>query len=502
VITQTPEEDTVSISPPPLHLLPEPGALIGDRVVTDGSGGEYEHAYAATGRLTKRVPLGGPHEVEMATSAAREALVVWKAMSTNERRRLMLRVADLVRNDTDVLGSLTTVDAGTPKTATDVAAAWAAEFLEYNAAWIDRIGGEIRPADQGRPVHAYTRDEPYGVVGAMTPFNAPIIAASMVLGPVLAAGNTIVVKASHLAPYAILRLGKLFLEAGFPPGVVNIVPGPPETGEALVRSAGVDKVFFEGSTKSARYVLVAAAESGPKPVALELGGKSPAIIFDDADLDVAVASTIGGGFTMGGQGCVLGTRLLVQGSVYDQFVEKATALASSIVLGDPFAEATMMGPVVNATASERILGVISDAVESGQGKLVAGGERAGGELADGYFIAPTLFADVDHSAPIAREEIFGPVLSIMRFDAEADALRIANDSEYGLGAYVYSNDVGRVHRMAEGIESGMVYVNGLPSAGPTPGLPFGGVKHSGFGRLGGIEAIREFTRPKAVMMFL
>ena len=260
-------------------------------------------------------------------------------------------------------------------------------------------------------------------------------------------------------------------------------------------------MFFEGSTKSARYVLVAAAESGPKPVALELGGKSPAIIFDDADLDVAVASTIGGGFTMGGQGCVLGTRLLVQGSVYDEFVEKAAALASSITLGDPFQESTMMGPVVNSIACERIMGVISDAVEGGDGKFVTGGERLGGEFADGYFIAPTLFTDVDRSQ-IARDEIFGPVLSIIRFDDEADALRIANDSLYGLGAYVYSRDIGRVHRMADGIESGMVYVNGLSSGGPTPGLPFGGVKHSGFGRLGGIEAIREFTRPKAVMMFL
>jgi len=493
----------VPISPPPLHLLPEPGALIGDRIVTDGSGGDYEHVYAATGQLTKRVPLSGTHEIEMAARAAREALSVWKAMPTGERRRLLLRSAELVRNDTDVLGSLTSIDTGTPKTATDVAAAWAADFLEYNAAWIDRLGGEIRPADQGGPVHAYTRDEPYGVVGAMTPFNAPVIAASMVLGAVLAAGNTIVIKPSQLAPYAILRLGKLFLEAGFPPGVVNIVPGAGSpAGEALVRSPHIDKVFFEGATSTARKVLLAAAESGPKPVAMELGGKSPSIVFDDADVDAAVASTIGGGFTMGGQGCVLGTRLLVQASVYDDFVAKAATLTSSIVLGDPFAKDTMMGPIVNATGCERILDVISKALDGGQGKLVAGGQRMGGELADGYFIAPTLFADVDQSAPIAREEIFGPVLSILRFDDEAEALRIANDSDYGLGAYVYSNDVGRVHRMVAGIESGMVYVNGSPSAGPTPGLPFGGVKHSGFGRLGGIEGIREFSRPKTIMMFL
>jgi aldehyde dehydrogenase (NAD+) len=492
----------VTITPAPVHLLPEPGALIGERVVSDGSGGEYNHAYAATGQVTKRVPLAGPHEIELAAKAAHDALPAWKAISTRQRRDLLMRVTELIRNDIDLLGTLTTVDSGTPKHATEVAAAWSADFLEYNAGWVDRIGGEIRPADQGRPVHAYTVDEPYGVIGAMTPFNAPIIAMAMVLGPVLAAGNTIVVKPSQLAPYGVLRFGQLFLEAGFPPGVVNIVPGPGSTaGQALVRSPYIDKVFFEGGTRTAKHVTIAAAESGPKPVAAELGGKSPSIIFDDADLDEAVASTIGGGFTFGGQGCVLGTRLLVQASIYDAYIEKAKAQASSVVLGDPFAETTMMGPVVNATASERILNIISDAVETHQGKLVTGGERAGGELSDGYFIKPTLFADVDPSTPLHREEIFGPVLVILRFEDEAEALHIANDTEYGLGAYVYTNDVGRVHRMTDGLEAGMVYVNGSPSNGPTAALPFGGVKHSGFGRLGGIEAIREFTRPKTVMMF-
>jgi acyl-CoA reductase-like NAD-dependent aldehyde dehydrogenase len=489
--------------PPPLHLLPDPGALIGDRVIQEGSGGEYEHVYAATGEPTKRVPLSGPHEVELATKAARDALPVWQALSSSDRRRLLLRAAELIRDDTDLLGTLTTVDSATPKAANDVAASWGADFLEYNAAWIDRLGGEVRPADQGRPMHAYTRDEPYGVVAAMTPFNAPIIATSMVLGPVLAAGNTIVIKPSHLAPFGILRLGKLFLEAGFPPGVVNIVPGSGKVaGDALVRSPAIDKVFFEGSTNTAEHVLVAAAESGPKPVALELGGKSPAIVYDDADLPAAVQSTIGGGFTMGGQGCVLGTRLLVQASIYDEFVDQAAELASSILVGDPFEENTAMGPVFNEVACERILDVISEAVDGAQGKIVAGGERLAGEFADGYFIAPTLFADVEPSAQIAREEIFGPVLCIMRFDDEAEALEISNDSPYGLGAYVYTNDVGRVHRMTEGLQSGMVYVNGSPAGGPSPGLPFGGVKHSGFGRLGGIEAIREFTRPKSVMIFL
>jgi aldehyde dehydrogenase (NAD+) len=492
----------MAITSAPVDVLPEPGALIGDKVVTDGSGGEYEHVYAATGRLTKRIPLGGRHEIEMAVRAARDVLPAWQAMPVMERRQLLLRAADLIRADADMFGVLSTVDTGNPKVANNAMVLSAAEFLEYNAGWVERVGGEIRPPSGRQAMHAYVRDEPYGVVGAMTPFNAPVIASCMVIGPVLAAGNTIVVKPSELAPYAIMRLGRLFLEAGFPPGVVNFVPGPPKTGEALVRSPGVDKVFFEGSTKSARYVLVAAAESGPKPVALELGGKSPAIVFDDADLDVAVESVIGGGFTMGGQGCILGTRILVQASIYNEFVEQARITTSSIVVGDPFNDGTMMGPVANQIACDRVMGVIENAVEAGQGRMVTGGQRLGGELADGSFISPTLFADVDNRAPIAREEIFGPVLSVIRFETEAEALRLANDSPYGLGAYVHTRDVGRIHRAVAGIEAGSVFANGIPSGGPSPALPFGGVKHSGYGRLGGIEAIREFTRPKTVTIFL
>ena len=493
----------MSMRPAPLDLLPEPGALIGDRVIHEGSGGEYEHVYAANGRPTKRVPLSGSHEVELATKAARDALPVWQGMSSNDRRRLLLRAAELVRDGADLLGTLTTVDSATPKAGNDVAASWGAEFLEYNAAWIDRIGGEIRPADQGRPMHAYTRDEPYGVVAAMTPFNAPIIAASMVLGPVLAAGNTIVLKPSHLAPYGILRLGQLFLEAGFPPGVVNIVPGSGSvTGDALVRSPAVDKVFFEGSADTAEHVLVRRRRersqtrrtrtrrqvSGDRLRRCRSCRRGPEHNWQRVH--------------NGRPGLRLGYPALSAG-IDIRRVRRPGGRARVVDCGGR----SVRGDHRNGTRIQR-KGLRTDPGRDLRSSRQCPGQdcrrrgACGGELAHGYFIAPTLFADVNPSAQIAREEIFGPVLCIMRIDDEAEALEISNDSPYGLGAYVYTNDVGRVHRMAEGLQSGMVYVNGSPAGGPAPGLPFGGVKHSGFGRLGGIEAIREFTRPKSVMIFL
>ncbi len=485
----------------PVEILPEPGAFIGDRVVTDGSGGEHEHVYAATGRATKRVPLPGAHEIELAVGAARDALAVWRSMPRNQRRQLFLTLAAALRREADALGRITTIDSSVPKTMARTAAFEAADTFEYSAGWIDRIGGEVRPT-WPEPTHDYTLDEPYGVVSATIPFNSPVHASAMVLGPVLAAGNTAVVKPPEISPFSVIRFGELFLEAGFPPGVVNFVPGPPQAGELLVRSPGVDKVFFMGSTKSAKYVMIAAAESGLKPLALELGGKSPVLVFEDADVDRAAEMTVRGGLGLGGQGCVLGTRLLVHAPVYDAFVEKAAKLAPELEVGDPALETTMIGPVVNERACERIMGVISQAVDEREGILVAGGHRLGGEFADGYFIAPTLFADVDHSTPLAREEIFGPVLAIIPFQTEEEGLRMANDSPYGLGAYIHSNDARRVHRLAASIEAGSVYVNGMPTTGIPPGVPFGGVKQSGFGRLGGIEAIREFTRPKNVTMFL
>jgi acyl-CoA reductase-like NAD-dependent aldehyde dehydrogenase len=290
-------------------------------------------------------------------------------------------------------------------------------------------------------------------------------------------------------------VGQLLLEAGFPPGVVNIVPGGPEAGDALVRNPGVDKIHFMGSTAVAREVLAAALQN-LTPVTLELGGKSANIIFADADLPSAAELAISAVVYMSGQACLIGTRVLVQAPVYDEVVELCKAMVEQIPVGDPCSPTTRMGPVISQGACDRVLGVVERARQNREGRLVTGGHRLGGDLADGYFIAPTIFADVDNSSDLAQHEIFGPVLSMQPFETEEEAVAIANDHPYGLAAYIQTNDLRRAHRMAAALEVGNVWINGFPGL---PGsIPFGGTKQSGYGRLGGLAGIREFSRPKNI----
>jgi acyl-CoA reductase-like NAD-dependent aldehyde dehydrogenase len=314
-----------------------------------------------------------------------------------------------------------------------------------------------------------------------------------VLAPALAAGNTIVCKPPELAPYTSLAMGDLFLEAGIPPGVVNIVAGGPAGGEALVRHPGVDKIHFTGSGATARKIINAASDN-LTPLGLELGGKSGIVVFDDADVGGAVQHGLGSVVSLSGQGCVLGTRLIVQAGIYDDLVEQAAASIGFIQPGDPFDESTFMGPVINEAAADRILGVIDRA--RNESRLVTGGNRMGGDLANGYFIEPTIFADVDNSSDLGQNEVFGPVLAITRFESEEEGVAIANDSLYGLGAYVHTNDLRRAHRVAAQLEAGTVFVNGF--IGLPANIPFGGNKQSGYGRIGGRAGLHEFLRPKNV----
>ncbi len=478
----------------PTELIPDTAALIGATRTAATTGGVHQHVYAGDGRATTAVPLGGAAEMDAAVRAAGAALDSWRATTGNVRRDLLLRLAELVERHATELSGLQTLENGCPRQFASVMPGVAVDHLRYNAGWADKIGGEIVPTWPIRAVD-YTLDEPYGVIALIIPWNGPLVSVAQMLAPALAAGNTVVLKPSELAPFTALRLGELALEAGFPPGVVNVVPGGAAGGEALVRHPGVDKVHFTGGGGTARKILAAAAER-LVPVGLELGGKSAHIIFGDADVRMAARLAMSGVIALSGQGCANGTRVLAHSSVYDEVLRTVAARLARVRLGDPADERTMMGPVVSESACHRILGVVERAREQGHGRLVSGGVRLGGDLGDGYYVAPTVFAEVDPASELAQEEIFGPVLAFTPFDTEEEAVRLANGTRYGLGAYLHTTDLRTAHRVSRAVAAGSVWVNGVP--GVLPSAPFGGVRQSGWGRIGGEAGVREFLRPKNV----
>jgi aldehyde dehydrogenase (NAD+) len=476
-----------------LSLLPDIRLIVGDQRVADSSGGEYEHLFAADGQPTRGVVLGGSAEMHAAVEAATRAFPGWRGLRAEQRRDKMLELSRLIAGNAEQLTLLQILESAVPRIYASAFPGIAAEHLAYNAGWTEKAGGTV--VASGAEAIDYTLNEPYGVVALLIPWNAALPSLGQLLGPALAAGNTVVLKPSELAPFTSLRIGELACEAGFPPGVLNVVPGSSEGGSALVREPGVHKIHFTGSGSTARKVLAGALEN-LTPVSLELGGKSALLVFPDADLITAAQQAVSGAVVLSGQGCINGTRVLIHTSVYERFLMLMKGLLRRTIVGDPFDRRTAMGPVINAAACERIVGVIDTALQSGQARLVTGGERMDGALAEGYFIAPTLFADIDNRSDLAQNEIFGPVVACMSFDTEEQAIQLANDTRYGLAAYVHTNDLRRVHRLAERLEAGSLWVNGIASM--LPGAPFGGSKQSGYGRLGGLEGIREFSRSKNV----
>lgn len=480
-----------------IAALPKPGFLIGGEKITGGEGGVHEHRYAATGELTYKVPMGSAQDMDRAVKAARAAFKSWSKLPANQRRAHMLKFAQAIRDRADVLGRMMTAENGTVAGGRAWSVNWVADLFEYNAGWTDKIGGEVVTTYPG-PAFDYTLDEPYGVIAVIVPWNGPFVSFGQTLAPALAAGNCVVIKPPELAPYSCLMLGELALEAGIPPGVINVVPAGPAGGDALVRHPGVDKIHFTGSGATAKKIIGASLEN-LTPFGLELGGKSARLVFADADLPGAVQRAIGSAIGNAGQACICASRILVEQSIYENFVADCKLALEKINIGDPSLATTMMGPVINQGAVDRILGFIDRAKASGA-RLVSGGERLGGDLANGYFIPPTVFADVDHNADLARNEVFGPLLAIMPFKDEEDAVRLANDTEFGLAAWLESENVKRVHRVAAALEAGTVWVNGFYDL--PVGAPFGGHKQSGVGRVGGVWGIREFTRPKNVWLKL
>jgi aldehyde dehydrogenase (NAD+) len=449
----------------------------------------------ATEEPIAEVAQGGKTDVDKAVSAARAALKVWGAVRAAERGRILHRAATLLEQHQEELIEIESLDAGKPLAAVrrqDMAAV--IDTVRYYAGWCDKITGQVIPA---RPdALTYTVREPVGVVAAIVPWNFPLMIGMWKIAPALACGCTVVVKPAELTPLSMLRVAELFLEAGLPPGALNVVCGKGSVvGEALVRHPGVDKVTFTGSPKVGRGIMQGAA-SNFKKVTLELGGKSANVIFADTNLDRAVRAASSGIFFNAGQVCSAGSRVLVERSAYDEVVQRLAERARSIRVGDPTDPRTTMGPVISAGQMRTVLDYIDIGRAEGA-SVVTGGARLGDQ---GYFIEPTVFANVEHEMRISQEEIFGPVLSVIPFDDEQDALRIANGTAYSLAAGVWSADIGRVHRMAAGLKAGTVWIN---TYGYTDvRLPWGGSRDSGFGREHGDAAIENFTEPKAVWMNL
>jgi acyl-CoA reductase-like NAD-dependent aldehyde dehydrogenase len=473
--------------------------LIDGKWVDAASGKTFETPDPATGKTLARVAEGDAEDIDRAVKAARRAFDAgkWTRMGPHERERLLLRVADLIEKHAGELAQLETLDNGKSLFETqNVDIPQSAMVFRYYAGWVNKITGDTNPSDPS--FFNFTLREPVGVCGQIIPWNFPLLMAAWKLGPALACGNTVVLKPAEQTPLTALRLGELLLEAGIPEGVVNIVPGFGETaGAALVRHPLVDKIAFTGSTEVGKEIHRATADT-LKRVSLELGGKSPNIVFADADVEDAVKGAITGVFFNQGQVCCAGTRLFVESKVHDDFAEALAMAASSMKQGPGLAPGTQVGPLVSKEQLERVTGYLEIGKQEGA-KALTGGERATGPGLDGgYFVKPTVFTGVRNDMRIAQEEIFGPVVSVIPFKDENDAVLQGNDTFYGLAAGVWTRDVSKAHRVARAIRAGTVWVNCYNVFDAVS--PFGGYKQSGYGRELGKQALELYTQTKAVWM--
>jgi phenylacetaldehyde dehydrogenase len=483
---------------PQLEFLKRPVRLYidGTFVETDNT---LPTVNPATGAKLADVPLATEREVDLAVNAARRAFEEWRFARPTDRARVMWRLADILEEHKDELATIEVLDNGKPLgEAQAVDVALTIELFRYYAGWTTKLAGSVQP-NSIPGMLTMVRREPVGVVAAITPWNFPLLEVAYKLGPGLAAGCTVVVKPSELAPLSTLRLMEMVDEAGFPPGVVNVVIGGPEVGEALVRHEGVDKVAFTGQTATGKEILRSSIPD-LKRVTLELGGKSPNIIFADADLEAAAAGAFGGIFFNQGEACVAGSRLFVEEPVADEVVGRLATRARSLRLGHGLDPSTEMGPLISDRHRERVLSYVRLAEDEGA-EIVAGGQKADvGEYPDGFFTQPTVIGGVRNDMRVAQEEIFGPVLSVIPWRDVDDLRSLANDIQYGLAAGIWSGDVAKALKLADLIDAGTVWINTYGMFDVA--VPFGGRKHSGYGRELGDEALEPYLQSKSIWLDL
>jgi (Z)-2-((N-methylformamido)methylene)-5-hydroxybutyrolactone dehydrogenase len=466
-----------------------------DGAWTDAENGAvFESLNPATALPWALMPEASEADVDRAVMAASRALNSgeWAELTATARGKLLYRLADLLAEHSADLGAVETMDSGKLAKETQSQALYIADYYRYYAGLADKIEGATLPIDKPG-MHVHTRREPIGVVAAIVPWNAQMFLTATKLGPALAAGNTVVLKASEGGPAPMLDFARLIEEAGFPPGVVNVISGFGEPcGRALTSHPEVARIAFTGGPEAARHVVRNSAENFAH-VTLELGGKSPIMVFDDADLESAVNGIIAGNFGASGQSCVAGSRVMLQAGIHDQIVERLVERAAKIRIGDPLGEDTQMGPLATEAQVLKIETAICETVSAG-GELAHGGKRPDG-LA-GWYFEPTIMVCPNPDLATVRDEMFGPVMSILKFKDETEALKLANDTSYGLGAGVFTRDIARAMRISEGVHSGIVWINTYRVISPM--APFGGFKRSGYGRESGLQAIEDYTLTKTV----
>jgi len=478
------------------YALPEGKLFIGGKWVEPLSGATFNTINPATEEVITAIALAGEQDVASAVEHARKAFEegAWSKLSATDRGKLLTKIADAIMANVDEFAYLETIDIGKPiSESRNIDVPFVAELFYYYAGWANKYHGETIPV-RGNYLN-YTLREPLGVVGTITPWNFPLLLATWKIAPALAMGNAVVHKPSEQSPLTSLKLAQICEEVGLPEGAFNVVTGNGRvTGNAMIRHPGIDKIAFTGGTSTGIYVMQEAAKT-LKKVTLELGGKSPNIVLEDADLDSAVKGAISGIFYNKGEVCAAGSRLFVQENVHDAFLEKLVQRGKKTVVGDPLDPKTRFGPLCNRDQLEKVLSYISTGKEEGA-KVVLGGGRASVGSGKGYFVEPTIFDDVTNQMKIAREEIFGPVLSAIRFKDLDDLIAQANDTIYGLAAGVWTRDVKKAHYVAKKLKAGTIWINTYNMYDPAS--PFGGYKQSGFGRELGMHALESYTQVKSV----